>query len=103
MGKYGLPVPLSYGIFKTFAEIPLANLKFPVVAKPNSGCLSRNVFTNLQTVEQLKQAASLIEANGDILKLESHIPGRDYRVLMVNHQYAGCVERRPANVLGLRG
>ncbi|NER19406.1 MAG: hypothetical protein F6J96_01305 [Symploca sp. SIO1C2] len=100
LGKYGLPVPLSSGIFKTLAEISFAHLKFPLVAKPNSGYLSRNVFPNLQTVEQLKQAVSVIEANGDIIKLESHICGHDYRVLIVNHQYVGCVERRSANVVG---
>ncbi len=100
MEQSGLPVPLSYGTFKTLADIPFERLKFPIVAKPDSGSLSRNVFTNLQTVEQLKQAVSLLEADGDLIKLESHIYGRNYRVLIINHQYAACVERRPANVIG---
>ncbi|NES20810.1 MAG: hypothetical protein F6K41_18220, partial [Symploca sp. SIO3E6] len=100
MEQSGLTVPLSYGTFKTLADIPFDSLKFPLVAKPDAGSLSRNVFTNLQTVEQLKQAASVLEADGDLIKLESHIYGHNYRILMINHQYAGCVERRPANVIG---
>ena len=100
MEKDGLSVPVSYGTFKTFADIPLGQLSFPIVAKPDSGSLSQNVFPNLRTVAQLKQAVAAIEANGDVIKLECHISGRDYRVLVINHQYAGCVERRPANVVG---
>ncbi|MEL6223748.1 MAG: NAD(P)H-dependent oxidoreductase [Cyanobacteria bacterium J06627_8] len=98
--KSGLAVPVSYGLFKTVQEIPLDDLRFPIVAKPNSGSLSQNVFPNLQTREQLIQAVSIIEANGDVIKLESHISGQDYRVLTINHQYAGCVERRPASIIG---
>lgn len=100
MAEAGLAVPVSYGTFKTYAEIPLEKLSFPMVAKPDSGSLSRNVFPHLKTLEQLKQAVAILEANGDVIKLESHISGRDYRVLIINHQYAGCVERRPANVIG---
>lgn len=97
--QQGLSVPVSYGTFKTTAELP-TNLPFSLVAKPDSGSLSQNVFPNLQTPQQLRQAASIIEASGDIIKLESYISGRDYRVLIINHQYAGCVERRPANITG---
>lgn len=100
MSKYGLPVPVSYGTFQTFAEMPLEQLVYPLVAKPNSGSLSQNVFTNLQTVEQLKQAATEIEAGGGVIKLESYIAGWDFRVLIINHQYAGCVQRRPARIVG---
>lgn len=100
MDKYGLPVPVSYGTFQTAAEIPTSQLKFPLVAKPNSGSLSENVFTNLQTVEQLQQAATAIEAQGGTIKLESQVSGWDFRVLVINHQYAGCVQRRPARVVG---
>ncbi|NET32057.1 MAG: hypothetical protein F6K19_08645 [Cyanothece sp. SIO1E1] len=100
LGQQGLPVPMSYGTFKTVAEIPFDQLSFPIVAKPDSGSLSQNVFPNLQNVDQLKQAATTIAAHGGVIKLESHISGRDYRVLILNHQYAGCVERRPANVIG---
>lgn len=100
MQRHGLAVPISYGTFNTVQAIPLDEIAFPVVAKPNSGSLSQNVFPNLKTPDQLVQAASLIEATGDMIKLESHISGRDYRVLIINHQYAGCVERRPASVIG---
>ncbi len=100
MVQNGLSVPISYGRFKTFADIPLAQLKLPIVAKPDSGSLSQNVFPNLQTVEQLEQAAITIANSGELIKVESHVAGKDYRVLILANQYAGCVERRPANVVG---
>lgn len=100
LAQAGLPVPIAYGVFDSFADIPIATLQFPLVAKPDSGSLSRDVFTDLRTVAQLQQAAIAIEASGERIKLESHIAGLDYRVLIVNHQYAGCVERRRANVVG---
>ncbi|EDX85707.1 hypothetical protein S7335_3410 [Synechococcus sp. PCC 7335] len=99
LAQQGLAVPISYGTFKSAVDIP-DDLPSPIVAKPESGSLSQNVFPNLKTPEQLQQAAATIEASGDVIKLESHISGRDYRVLVINHQYAGCVERRPANVVG---
>ncbi|MEM9544028.1 MAG: NAD(P)H-dependent oxidoreductase, partial [Cyanobacteria bacterium P01_E01_bin.42] len=100
MAGSGLPVPASYGVFKTVGDIQRDRLSFPLVAKPDSGSLSRNVFPNLQNISQLEEAAAIIEANGDAIKLESHIEGNDYRVLIVNNQYAGCAERRSANVTG---
>lgn len=100
MAEHGLAVPQAYGTFQTWAEISNSDLSFPIVAKPDNGSLSRNVFANLKTVEQLQQAVTQIEADSDVIKLESHISGRDYRVLIVNHHYAGCVERRPASVVG---
>lgn len=100
MAQQGLPVPASHGFFKSAAEIPFDTLQFPLVAKPDAGSLSENVFTHLQTVEQLQQAVSVIEASGAIIKLESHITGADYRILVINHHYAGCVQRRPARVVG---
>jgi len=100
----GLAVPVSYGVFSTFSEMAekfsAEHLPFPLVAKPNFGTLSDNVFSNLMTRSQLKNAADIIAASGQKIQLESHIAGRDYRVLIINHQYAGCVERRPANVTG---
>ena len=100
MSETGLPVPVSYGVFQTLADIPRDRLSFPLVAKPDSGSLSRNVFSNLQNIAQLERAAAMIESYGDSIKLESHIKGDDYRVLIVNRQYAGCVERQSANVVG---
>lgn len=70
------------------------------MAKPDSGSLSKNVFANLQTVHQVLQAANQIESSGATIKLESHLVGRNYRVLIINHQYDGCVECRPASVIG---
>ena len=100
MAKQGQPMPTAYGTFKTAAEIPFDTLQFPLVAKPDTGSLSENVFPHLSTVEQLQQAASVIEASGAVIKLESHITGWDYRILVINHQYAGCVQRRPARLVG---
>ena len=100
----GLAVPTSYGLFTTAAEVverlSADGVLFPLVAKPNSGSLSDNVFPHLLTPAQLEDAVTTIEASGQKIQLESHIEGRDYRVLIINHEYAGCVERRPANVTG---
>ncbi len=100
MEQCGMPVPINYGIFQSTDDIPLETLKFPLVAKPNYGSLSQNVFTELQTVAQLQHAAREIELSGQSIKLESHIAGRDYRILIVEGRYAGAVERRPASLVG---
>ncbi len=100
MDNVGLPVPQSYGSFKTVGEIPFTHLTFPLVAKPDAGSLSENVYANVQNAHQLEQVAAAIEAEGALIKLESRISGQDYRVLIIDHRYAGCVQRRPASVTG---
>ena len=100
MAKVGLPVPISYGTFDTVADIPFESLAWPVVAKPDAGSLSENVFPNLQSIEQLIRAATVIETSGAPIKLESHIPGPNYRILIIDHHYGGCVQRRPASIVG---
>ena len=99
MAAAGMAVPTSYGVYDRAQDIP-EGLPFPLVAKPDSGSLSRNVYPNVQTTAQLQRAAAIIEAAGERIKLESRVVGQDYRVLIIDHQYAGCVQRRPASVVG---
>ncbi|MEO0354221.1 MAG: hypothetical protein AAF268_05295 [Cyanobacteria bacterium P01_A01_bin.3] len=100
MRARGLPVPISYGVFQRASDIPYEHLDYPVVAKPDSGSISENVFVHLQTQTELQQAAIAIEVTGKPITVESFIRGQDYRITIVNGSYVGCVLRRPASIVG---
>lgn len=97
--KSGLAVPTTYALEKKADDVP-ENVPYSVVVKPNRGSLSKDVAVDLKNAEQVLQAASVIEAGGGEILVESYHPGKDYRILVVDKKYVGCVERRPANVTG---
>ena len=100
MTTCGMPVPISFGVFQRAADIPYTSIEYPAVAKPDAGSISENVFPNVQTEAELRKAAIAIELTGKPIAIESFIRGQDYRITIVNGSYVGCVQRRPASVVG---
>jgi len=100
MAEVHMPVPETLGIFKTHSDLLKEQLPYPLVAKPVVGSFSKNVYTNINSQEELISAAKAIEATREEILVEKHIPGDHFRILVVDHQYIGCAERRAANVTG---
>jgi cyanophycin synthetase len=72
----------------------------PVVVKPQFGNQGRGVATNLTTREQVARAYAAARAEGDAVLVERHIPGVDYRLLVVGGKLAAAALREPAQVVG---
>lgn len=97
MEKYGLPTPKDYGVFEKAEDITDEFPHYPLVVKPTYGSLSRGVYTNLNSLDEVQKKAGAI---GENIKVEQFVEGLHFRILVVDGLYIGCVERRPAQVVG---
>ncbi|MGQ7788427.1 ATP-grasp domain-containing protein [Nesterenkonia sp. K-15-9-6] len=75
---------------------------YPVVAKPSRGSMGRGVFTGIGDADTLRLYLGVLreELRVDSMILERHIPGEDYRVLVVGDRAVAACYRVPANVIG---
>ncbi|KTC64493.1 UDP-N-acetylmuramyl tripeptide synthase (plasmid) [Legionella adelaidensis] len=110
--RAGLPVPKATAIhFEDYQEGLLddliADLKFPVVAKPTAGRLGRDVVCNIPDKDHLKKHVDLFfkncmdKYNLNVLSVEEFHGGlNSYRVLVFKKKVLGVVLRYPAHVVG---
>lgn len=76
------------------------SLGLPVVVKPRFGNQGRGVATNLTTREQVLHAFDAARQAGGSVVVERHVPGDDYRLLVVGSRLVAASRRRPAQVVG---
>ncbi|MGL6097843.1 MAG: cyanophycin synthetase [Fimbriiglobus sp.] len=92
---YGRPVNDADDAWAAAEEIGL-----PVVVKPQFGNQGRGVATNLGTREQVIAAYTAARHESENIVVESYLPGRDYRVLVVGGKVVAAAVREPAHVVG---
>lgn len=103
MHEIGIPVPRSLVVRSEDEAVRQAErLGYPVVIKPLDGNHGRGVFINLTSEEEIREfyPSCLAEARGDRIIVETFVPGKDYRILVVNNQVVAVAERVPAHVVG---
>lgn len=103
MHEIGIPVPRSVVVRTEDQAVRQAErLGYPVVIKPLDGNHGRGVFINLANEEEVREfyPSALAEARGNSIIVETFIPGKDYRILVVNNQVVAVAERVPAHVVG---
>lgn len=102
----GIPVPRGrtfvngdFDSARAFAE----RIGYPVVVKPAMGVRGIGVVANIQSPAELDQAFTQLTAsklgNQDII-VEKHIPGNDYRIVVVGEEVVAAILREPASVVG---
>ncbi|MCB2050512.1 MAG: acetate--CoA ligase family protein, partial [Novosphingobium sp.] len=75
-------------------------LKYPVVVKPSSLDGGLGVEADLRSDEEVRQAfAKALKYTPKIL-VEKWVPGRDYRMVVLNNKLVWAVERVPGGVTG---
>ena len=99
----GIPVPRA-ALVRTADEAVEAarRMGYPVVLKPLDGNHGRGVMINLPGEREVREAFSEArrESRDGMVIVETFIPGKDYRILVVNNQVVAVAERVPAHVLG---
>lgn len=103
MHEIGIPVPRSVVVRSVDDAVRQAErLRYPVVIKPLDGNHGRGVFINLADESEVREfyPSAMAEARGDAILVETFIPGKDYRILVVNNQVVAVAERVPAHVVG---
>ncbi|MFU8861956.1 MAG: cyanophycin synthetase [Cyclonatronaceae bacterium] len=78
----------------------IESLGFPLVIKPVNGNQGRGVTTNITTFGQAEKAFHYALTICERVIVERHIPGFDYRLLMVDGKLAAAAKRTPAHVVG---
>lgn len=97
----GLPVPLNR-IIEDY-EQALNSVKiigFPVVIKPADRDGGVGVSSGLTNFNQVKQAFDNAKKFSNIVMLEKHIDGRDYRLVVFQGKLLWAIERVPGGVIG---
>ncbi len=103
MHEIGIPVPRSVVVRSEDEAVRQADrLGYPVVIKPLDGNHGRGVFVNLADEAEVREfyPSALAEARDDAILVETYIPGKDYRILVVNNNVVAVSERVPAHVIG---
>lgn len=77
-------------------------LEFPLVLKPTDGSLGKGVVTNINSVDELRKAIHYVrdELEFENLILERFIPGKEYRIYVVEDKAIAVYNRQPANITG---
>jgi len=102
----GVPVPKATWIdndkFKQGQlETIIADLTFPLVAKPNYGTMGLDVICNIPDIEQLKTQLRQLFTKTDWMSIEEFHGGlNSYRILVLNQQIIGVIQRYAAHVVG---
>lgn len=76
---------------------------YPVVCKPVAGLRGIGVIADIRSREDLVSALKLYrqsELGNDDFVIEQHVPGEDYRIVVINGQVVAAVVREPASVTG---
>jgi cyanophycin synthetase len=98
----GVPVPLGTVIYQVneLAESIERLGGYPIVVKPLDGNHGRGITINITSWEQAEAAYDLARDVSPGVIVEHFYPGRDHRILVVNHQVVAVAERIPAHVVG---
>lgn len=112
MEEYGYPVALGTTVYsdawanaigsnkKIFYGIKYAKkLGFPLIVKPNSQSQGTEVSL-VYSAKELKKALSRIFKVDKIAIIEQYLPGRDYRVVVLDGKIISAYERIPLSVTG---
>ncbi len=77
-----------------------ASVGWPVAVKPFDANQGKGVFTNITNPDELKAAFDTAIRYSHAVIVEKHIPGKDYRLLVVGGKMVAAAERRPPAVTG---
>ena len=97
----GIPVPA--GIVAWSADEAAAaagQIGSPVVVKPLGGNHGADLTIGVRTAAEAAGAYEKAAAASDAVLVEAFVPGRDYRVLVIDGRLAAAAELRPACVTG---
>ncbi len=101
LAQAGIPVPEGAIAHSEPEAVDAAwRLGFPVVVKPVDGNQGKGVSLDLRSPAQVAAAAKLAMLYSHDILVEKFVPGRHYRITVVNGRAVAAAERLPAAVTG---
>ncbi|GAB3063607.1 acylphosphatase [Salinicoccus sesuvii] len=87
----------SDSTIKKYAE----DLQFPLVVKPLDGSFGRGIVSNIENHLELEAALEYVRGKLNFREviIERYIPGKEYRIYVVDGQVVGAMNRIPANIV----
>jgi cyanophycin synthetase len=100
LSTVGVPVPKGEVVRDADAAWEAAQyIDAPVVVKPADGNQGKAVSVNLTTEEQVRAAFALAQEISRDVIVEQYLPGKDFRLLVIDNKLVAAAERRPAQVV----
>lgn len=97
----GLPVPQSILCGSLEETLDAAHeVGFPCVVKPYNLSHGRGVMLNLRNDAEVTEAWRVNDEMTSYVLVETFLPGKDHRVLVVNGEIVAVAERVPGHVIG---
>ncbi|HYK02604.1 MAG TPA: cyanophycin synthetase [Thermoanaerobaculia bacterium] len=101
LGFHGVPVPGGDVTRDVEEGLSIAGrIGWPVVVKPLDASHGRGIVTNIRTEEEFRTAFEDAKEYRQSIIVERFLPGRDFRMLVINHKFVAAAERVPAHVTG---
>jgi cyanophycin synthetase len=101
LGFHGIPVPGGDVTRHLDEAIEIANrIGWPVVVKPLDASQGRGIVTNIHNEEELRIAFEGAKSHRQLVVVERYLPGKDFRLLVINQKFVAAAERVPAHVIG---
>lgn len=101
LSEAGIPVPCGDIAYTPGSAAAIAAcLGYPVVVKPYDANQGKGVFTNIREQRELEEAFRTAVQYSRAVIVEKYIPGKDYRLLVINGKLAAAAERKPPVVTG---
>ena len=99
--EYNIPVPFGQVAESSDQAIRIwRRIGKNVVTKPLCGNQGKGVTISINSQPELARAFDLAREYGEKVLVEEYIPGRQYRLCVVNGKLSAASERRPACVTG---
>jgi cyanophycin synthetase len=101
LGFHGVPVPSGDVTQHLDRAVKIASrIGYPVVVKPLDASQGRGIVTNIRTEDELRIAFEDAKRHRNSVVVERYLPGRDFRLLVINQKFVAAAERVPAHVIG---
>ncbi|HEX2945128.1 MAG TPA: cyanophycin synthetase [Clostridia bacterium] len=101
LSEAGIPVPYGDIAYTPGSAAAIANcLGYPVVVKPYDANQGKGVFTNIRELKELEDAFRTAVQYSRAVIVEKYIPGKDYRLLVIDGKLVAAAERKPPVVNG---
>lgn len=97
----GIPVPEGKVCRTLQQALTIAGkIGYPVVVKPEKGNQGKGVSLNITNSTDIAEAFNIAKKFDSNVLVEKYVPGKDYRVLVVNGRVVAVARRIPARVIG---
>jgi cyanophycin synthetase len=102
LAEAGIPVPHGTTVrYVDELEDAIEDIGgFPVVIKPQNGNHGRGITIDVNSLAMAETAYDLASQVSRSVIVERYHPGKDFRILVVNHRVVAVAERVPAHVVG---